>query len=110
MPGAGALAAYITAVTGRPPDAMCGKPSELMCDLVRAAGVEPRTSVCIGDRLDTDAALGAALGCGATVLALTGVTSHAEAMRAPGVCVVDSLAALVLGDDEASRVARAAPL
>ena len=80
LPGAGALVRYVETVVGRKADALVGKPSPFMCRLVREAlgGVGAGRVACVGDRIDTDVAMGVALGCGATVLVLTGVTSEEE--------------------------------
>jgi HAD superfamily hydrolase (TIGR01450 family) len=70
-PGAGALVAALTTTTGREP-IVCGKPYEPMRRaLALRAGSYP---LIIGDRPETDLALGKAAGWG-TILALTGVVS-----------------------------------
>ena len=79
MPGAGALVRYVETATGRPPAAVCGKPGVWTQELLLADyGVDPGRTVCVGDRLDTDIALGRALGCAATAIVLSGVTSRAD--------------------------------
>ena len=74
-PGAGALAAAITAAAGRSPEVM-GKPAApiFRVALARAGGTRP---LVVGDRLDTDIAGAAALGWD-SCLVLTGVTSRAD--------------------------------
>ena len=79
MPGAGALVRYIETATGQPPAVVCGKPEAWTQELLLAEyGVDPGRTLCVGDRLDTDIALGRALGCAATALVLSGVTSRAD--------------------------------
>ncbi len=69
-PGAGAIVAALTTTVGREPVAVCGKPhSPMRKALARRAGAHP---LIIGDRPDTDIAIGKAEGW-ATVLTLTGV-------------------------------------
>ena len=82
MPGAGALVRYIETVTGKVPDIVCGKPGIWVQELLQGEfQVDPLKTLCVGDRLDTDIALGRALGCAATVLTLSGVTSQADLDR-----------------------------
>jgi len=101
MPGAGALVRYIEAATGKVPDIVCGKPGPWVQELLRSDfEVDPERTLCVGDRLDTDIALGRALGCAATVLTLSGVTSQADLNRVdpsslPDV-VLDSFADLTI--------------
>jgi 4-nitrophenyl phosphatase len=92
-PGAGAVVAAVVTTTGREPFAVCGKPHEPMRKaLARRSGRHP---VIVGDRPDTDIALGKAEGW-ATVLTLTGVVGDASQVPAdlmPDV-VIDSIAEL----------------
>jgi arabinose operon protein AraL len=61
-------------VTGRPVEIIVGKPSPIILEVALAGlGVTPRDCVIVGDRLETDMAMGKRLGL-ATVLVLTGVT------------------------------------
>lgn len=81
VPGSGAVLAAMEAVAGREPDAILGKPSAVAA---RAAttklGVEPENVVVVGDRLDTDVALGKRAGM-TTALVLTGLTTRADVER-----------------------------
>jgi 4-nitrophenyl phosphatase len=77
-PGAGALVAAVSTATGRKP-IVCGKPHQPMRDLL--AGFAGESPVMIGDRPETDIALGKAMGW-ATALVLSGVT--ATAAEVPG--------------------------
>jgi 4-nitrophenyl phosphatase len=74
-PGAGAIVAALTTTVGQQPVAVCGKPhSPMRRALARRAGSHP---LIIGDRPDTDIAIGKAEGW-ATVLTLTGVVRDPE--------------------------------
>jgi glycerol 3-phosphatase-2 len=72
-PGAGALLSVITTTTGRPPNAVVGKPHPplLQSALERAGGSRP---LVVGDRLDTDVSGAAAVGWD-SLLVLTGVST-----------------------------------
>ncbi|HLN13520.1 MAG TPA: HAD-IIA family hydrolase [bacterium] len=74
LPDCGAITAAIEAATGVRADAVVGKPSETMA---RAAlsrlGVRPAEAIVVGDRLDTDVAMGVRAGMH-TALVLTGAT------------------------------------
>lgn len=72
-PGAGALVAAVTAATGVAP-VVCGKPHAPMREMVRSIGDHPMV---VGDRPETDIALGIAQGW-PTALVLTGVFTAAE--------------------------------
>ncbi len=98
MPGTGALAAALQAATGRTP-VNVGKGGDwLLTHLSSAYGLDPAHTLVVGDRLDTDIALGAAAGM-RTLLPLTGVTSASQAIAAPLGMAPDYLApsAAVLG-------------
>jgi len=78
VPGSGAVIHAIAGVAGRDPDVIVGKPSAEAADAVQATlGVSPDECVVVGDRLDTDIALGARYGM-TSVLVLTGVTDEAD--------------------------------
>jgi 4-nitrophenyl phosphatase len=78
VPGSGAVVGAVEATVGREPDAVLGKPSEqaLQAALDRL-DTEPEDCLVVGDRLDTDLAMGARAGM-TTVLVLTGVTERAD--------------------------------
>ena len=82
IPGGGSLVAALATATGREPITI-GKPETHAYEaILQAAGVTAVDSVMIGDRLDTDIAVGRR--CGAhTVLVLTGVTGPDQARSAP---------------------------
>lgn len=94
IPGSGAIINAVAGVADRDPDAVLGKPSEptqqLMLDRL---GVLPESCLFVGDRLDTDIAMGERAGM-TTVLVRTGVTDDCD-LAASGVkpdYVLDSLA------------------
>lgn len=83
IPGGGSLVAAIATATGIEPITI-GKPETHAYEALLAAACVPAAqSVMIGDRLDTDIAVGNRAGAH-TVLALTGVTSRAAAEAAVG--------------------------
>ena len=77
LPGSGSIVTSVTTATGVPPQ-VAGKPSETMIELIREQGVG--TAFVIGDRLDTDIALAAGQPDWTSLVVLTGVTSHEEAV------------------------------
>ena len=82
VPGGGSLVAALAAATGREPVNM-GKPEPHGYEaILEAARVTAPQSVMVGDRLDTDIAVGRRAGAH-TLLVLTGVTSPAQAQAAP---------------------------
>jgi 4-nitrophenyl phosphatase len=71
-PGSGAIVGAIAATVGRDPDPMLGKPSVETAGAVSdRLDADPADCVVVGDRLDTDIALGERLGA-RTVLVRTG--------------------------------------
>ncbi len=71
-PGSGAIVGAIAATVGRDPDPMLGKPSaETASAVAHRLKADPADCVVVGDRLDTDIALGERLGT-RTVLVRTG--------------------------------------
>ncbi|QFU83547.1 HAD-IIA family hydrolase [Natronorubrum aibiense] len=94
IPGTGAILAAMEAVAGREPDAILGKPSSVAAtaamDRLDAA---PERTLVVGDRLNTDIALGNRAGM-ATALVRTGVTDRTtlEASSIQPDYVLDSLA------------------
>lgn len=82
VPGTGMVLASLEAAGGRPPDAVLGKPSRIAATaaLERLETPAERTLV-VGDRLDTDVALGQEAGMH-TVLVETGIDDRSSAERA----------------------------
>ncbi|KAL0945922.1 hypothetical protein HGRIS_012203 [Hohenbuehelia grisea] len=77
LPGAGAISAPLRFALGRDPIAI-GKPASTMLDCIKAkVDFDPKRTIMIGDRLNTDIQFGRNGGL-ATLLVLTGITSEAE--------------------------------
>jgi 4-nitrophenyl phosphatase len=77
VPGSGAVIHAISGVVGRDPDAVLGKPSAFARDFVQSRiGLDPGECLVVGDRLDTDIAMGVEAGM-KTALVRTGVTDEA---------------------------------
>ena len=77
VPGSGAIINAVAGVAGRDPERVLGKPSEIARRTVLdALGVAPEECLVVGDRLDTDIALGERAGM-TTALVRTGVTDEA---------------------------------
>ncbi|PSP76313.1 HAD family hydrolase [Halobacteriales archaeon QS_3_64_16] len=78
VPGSGAIIHAVAGVAGQEPDIVLGKPSSEARDAaIGALELDPQQCLVVGDRLDTDIALGA--GCGMdTAVVLSGVTSEAD--------------------------------
>ena len=73
-PGSGAILGALSAIAGRSPDAILGKPSQIAADAALSRlDADPARTLVVGDRLDTDVALGDRTGM-TTVLVRTGVT------------------------------------
>ena len=82
LPGNGCLVAAVAAACGRQPDVVCGKPSaDLASYLSSTFSLDPKRTVVVGDRLDTDISLANSMGATA-LLVLTGVASYEEAAKA----------------------------
>jgi len=80
-PGGGAIVAAIEVASGRSP-VLIGKPSDYTVRrILDSHGVRPEDAVIVGDRLDTDTAVGKAVGL-KTVLVLTGVTTPQQVANA----------------------------
>jgi hypothetical protein len=99
------VAAVSTALDGRTPDTVVGKPSP---ELLVAAAAERGAARClvVGDRLDTDIE-GAQRAGMDSLLVLTGVTTPADLLAAPAHCRPTHVArdcAALNAADEASRV------
>lgn len=82
VPGSGAIIGAIARTVGREPDRVLGKPSEETGeDALERLGVPPAECLVVGDRLDTDLAMGARLGM-TTALVLTGVSERGDVEHA----------------------------
>jgi len=79
VPGSGAILGAISAATGRDPDRILGKPSDAAIEAaLDRLGVPAESVLVVGDRLDTDIAMGERAGM-TTALVLTGVTDREDA-------------------------------
>jgi NagD protein len=80
LPGCGALAALIQSATGVRPY-FVGKPNPVMIrDALNILGAHSRSTVMIGDRMDTDIIAGVEAGV-ETILVLSGITQREEIER-----------------------------
>jgi phosphoglycolate/pyridoxal phosphate phosphatase family enzyme len=78
MPGGGSIVAAIAAASGKEP-LLIGKPERPTVEaILEASGAAANEALIVGDRLDTDIALGRRVGLW-TALVLTGVSSREEA-------------------------------
>ncbi|OTF01298.1 HAD-IIA family hydrolase [Halorubrum sp. SD683] len=78
VPGSGAVINAIAGVAERDPDAVLGKPSDTATEMVRERLPHPaKECLVVGDRLDTDIALGERAGM-TTVLVRSGVTDDGD--------------------------------
>ena len=94
VPGSGAIINAVAGVVGRDPDVVLGKPSKPARRIVSdRLGLPARDCLVVGDRLDTDIALGERAGM-TTVLVRTGVTDDRTLARSDVTPdhVLDSLA------------------
>lgn len=83
LPGGGCMVAAIRTATSTEP-LVIGKPETYAYNkILQLTGTPPEKSVMVGDRLDTDIAVGNRAGA-QTVLVLTGVTSEEQANNAEG--------------------------
>ena len=82
FPGSGAIVEAVASVAGRPPDRVLGKPDPATREAALARlSVPPERCLVVGDRIDTDVALGARAGM-ETALVLSGVTDR-EDLKGP---------------------------
>ena len=78
VPGSGAIIGAVAATVGRDPDAILGKPSEWMVEAaLDRLGAPAEMCLVVGDRLDTDLAMGERTGM-TTVLVLSGVSDRED--------------------------------
>ena len=94
VPGSGAIINAVAGVVGREPDVVLGKPSTPARRMIRdRLDLPPRDCLVVGDRLDTDIALGERAGM-TTALVRTGVTDDRDLERSDVTpdYVLDSLA------------------
>ncbi|MDR7400706.1 MAG: HAD-IIA family hydrolase [Armatimonadota bacterium] len=83
LPDAGAVVAALEAATGRRVEEVAGKPSPIMARvLLERLGTPVEDTLVVGDRLETDVALGKKMGC-ATAVVLTGATTPEMVERCP---------------------------
>jgi len=82
MPGTGSMASALMFATGRDPINTGKGGSFVLPYLMTKYDVDPSELMCIGDRLDTDIALGKQARC-KTALPLTGVTSRETLLSTP---------------------------
>ena len=83
VPGSGAVLNAVRGVLDHDPEAVLGKPSRTARDLVLdSLGVPADECLVVGDRLDTDIALGAEAGM-TTALVCTGVADRADVAASP---------------------------
>src|SRR5262245_58927131 len=74
IPDCAGMIAAVEAVTGHTVETIVGKPSPIILEVALAQlGVAAREAVIVGDRIETDIAMGKRLGLG-TILVLSGVT------------------------------------
>ena len=79
FPGAGSIVNCLSTVLGRGPDTVCGKPNQMMAQILfEAEGItDPSRCLMIGDRLSTDISFGNRAGC-KTLLVLSGIEGLAD--------------------------------
>jgi phosphoglycolate/pyridoxal phosphate phosphatase family enzyme len=82
LPGGGAIVAAIETCTGVVPKTI-GKPEPYTLEIIlKLSGTSPSDCLVIGDRIDTDIAIGKAVGA-FTALVLTGISTMADVKAAP---------------------------
>lgn len=78
LPGSGSIIFALAATVGREPDALLGKPSERMAEAaLDRLGIPAEECLLVGDRLDTDLAMGTRTGM-TTVLVLSGISDRED--------------------------------
>lgn len=84
LPAGGACVSFVAYAAERRPDVYVGKPSrDLALLLVKIHGLNPRRTLMIGDRCNTDVAFGRSVGM-RTLLVLSGCHTLDDALAAPG--------------------------
>lgn len=94
VPGSGAVIGAVAATVGQQPDKILGKPSDVALGVaLERLGVDPVECLIVGDRLNTDLAMGNSAGM-TTVLVKTGIASIDDIDESPVEpdYVIDSLA------------------
>lgn len=92
IPGSGAIVNAVAGAAEVEPEAVLGKPSEETADIaLDRLGVAPDECLLVGDRLDTDVAMGRQAGM-RTALVLTGASESADGGDVTPDFVLDSLA------------------
>ncbi len=83
IPDCAAMIGAIEGATGHKVETIVGKPSEIMIQVaLESMGLAPDQCLLVGDRLETDIAMGKKAGI-ATALVLTGVTSRETLQHSP---------------------------
>ncbi len=83
LPDCGAICSLLTTATGRPPDAVPGKPNPMMLEAVFSQyNLAPAEVALVGDRLYTDIRMAKAAGA-VSVLTLTGETKRRDVEGCP---------------------------
>ncbi|KAG8470217.1 hypothetical protein KFE25_008638 [Diacronema lutheri] len=89
LPAGGACVRFVAYAAERAPDVNVGKPSrELARLLVRLYALDPRRTLMVGDRCNTDVAFGRSVGM-RTLLVLSGCHTLADALNGPAECFPD---------------------
>jgi len=100
LPGAGSISAPLRYMLKRDPTTM-GKPSSTMLECVKAKhDFDPKRTVMVGDRLDTDILFGKR-GNVSTLLVLTGVTAESDITGPNASPIIPDFVIKSLGDLEA---------
>ncbi len=83
IPDCAAMIGAVEGATGKRVETIVGKPSDIMIEVaVQAMGLSPGQCLMVGDRLETDVAMGRNAGM-ATALVLTGVTRRETLEHSP---------------------------
>ncbi|EGO01859.1 hypothetical protein SERLA73DRAFT_177404 [Serpula lacrymans var. lacrymans S7.3] len=102
LPGAGAISAPLRFALDKDP-LVIGKPSITMLDCIKAKiDFDPKRSIMVGDRLNTDILFGQAGGL-STLLVLTGITSEKDITGPNASSIVPDFVTQSLGDLRAAE-------